>query len=54
MKAIDKVKQIPTIIKKRKNKRALEIEQIKLTAVYSYMDELSAQGYDFINKPTLS
>lgn len=37
-----------------KIKRALEIKMIEQKAVYRYMDELSAQGYDFINPPKAS
>ena len=38
----------------RKIARALEVKMIEQKAVYRYMDELSAQGYDFINPPKVS
>lgn len=34
--------------------RAEEIKLLEQKAVYRYMDELSAQGYDFINPPKVS
>lgn len=34
--------------------RVLEIREIEQKAVYRYMDELSAQGFDFINPPKAS